>query len=101
MVKASPDQADSEFLQTLSQLIETEVVVDTATSYVYIGRLVACNPSFATLADADVRDSSEGQASKDHYAFDASRYGYRRLRKRVLVRMEHIISISLLRDVLE
>lgn len=100
MTTASPHQPESEFRQTLSELIDAEVVVDTATSYVYIGRLVACNSSFATLADADVRDSSEGQASKDHYAFEASRYGYRRLRKRVLIRMEHIISISRLGDVL-
>ncbi|MFH0963969.1 MAG: hypothetical protein V2A58_08150 [Planctomycetota bacterium] len=88
------------FVESLSGLVGKEVVIDTATSYIFLGRLIACTPSFVTLEDADVRDSNEGRASKDHYAFEASRYGYRKIRKQVVVRVEQIVSISRLEDVL-
>jgi len=78
-----------------------EVVVDTSTPYIYLGRLDDFNASCLIIADADVRDSSEGRATKDQYIFEASRHGYRKNRRRVLIRIDHVVSISRLGDVLE
>ena len=93
------DPADSR--DALAFLMNQEVVVDTVSSYVYIGRLVEATPAHLTLADADVRDSSEGKVTKEHYAFEASRYGYRKNRRRVVVWAEKVISISLLSDIMD
>ena len=88
-------------VEALASYKGQEVVVDTATPYIYLGRLVDFNASCLILVDADVRDSSEGRATKDHYTFEASRHGYRKNRRRVLVRIDHVVSISRLGDVLE
>ena len=100
MEKVITAKGPSGFDETLAPFRDQDVVLDTMTPYIYIGKLVDWNGAFLTLADADVRDSSEGRASKDHYAFEASRHGYRKNRKRVLVRVEPVVSISLLSDVL-
>jgi len=97
---AKDGQTGDAFAEVLSDLVGKEVVIDTATPYIFLGRLIAYSTSFLTLEDADVRDSSEGRASKDHYAFEASRYGYRKIRRQVTVRVEQIVSISRLEDVL-
>lgn len=81
-------------------LIGEQVVVDTATPFVYIGTLKAWEENFIVLADADVHDSAEGRSGKDLYIAETRRNGVQRNRREVIIRKAQIVSLSLLEDVI-
>ena len=87
-------------IDELVGLKDATIVVDTNTHYVYIGELKAASPEFIVLADADVHDASEGSSTKEMYAVEAKRHGVQKNRREVLVRTQHIVSISRLDDVI-
>jgi small nuclear ribonucleoprotein (snRNP)-like protein len=78
-----------------------DVVIDTRSSFVYIGRLVSADEGFIELAEVDVHDRAEGQSTNEKYILDAKKYGIKRNRHRVFVRLDHVLSISRLADVVE
>ena len=84
----------------IKALLNQQVVVDTDSSYVYIGRLVSAGGDYLTLADADVHDTVDSKNSKEHYAHETRKLGVQPNRKEVLVRMARILSISKLEDVI-
>ena len=68
------------------------------------GEIVGCLSSRARdhgvwLQDADVRDQSEGHATKELYVVEAATHGIRVNRPRVFVARPTILSISALSDV--
>jgi len=87
--------------EELKDYVGKEVVIDTKSTMVYLGRLEAIRNDFITLLDADVYDSSEGPSRKEVYIHQARKFGIRRNRQRVEVRKSEMISISLLSDVVE
>lgn len=76
------------------------VVVDTDSTFVYIGTLEAADADALALAEADVHDMAAGSATKEKYVMEAAKHGVRASRRRVLVRAAQVVSVSLLEDVL-
>ncbi len=81
--------------------LEKAVVLDTTSAYLYIGNLVRADERWLELVDVDVHDSSEGHSTKEKYVMEARKFGVKSNRKRVSVRREFIVSLSLLEDVVE
>ena len=79
---------------------ERNIVVDTSSDFLYIGRLVEVSDGFMRLADADVHDRKESPSTNERYVIDAKKYGIRSNRKLVWIRLEKVISFSLLEDVI-
>lgn len=85
--------------ERLSELTGAIVVVDTDTSFVYIGKLQAADEHFITLDEVDVHDMRESHSTRDVYVLDALKFGVRANRKRALVRLARTVSVSRLEDV--
>ena len=77
------------------------IIVDTVSHFIYIGKLEDVSDYFLTLRDADVHDRRESPSMNEKYVLDSKKYGVRCNRKMVHVRLQEVISISLLDDVIE
>ena len=82
------------------ELVGSEVLIDTDTGFVIIGKLEVARAGSLSLAEADVHDMRDSSVTKEVYALEAMKYGVRSNRKRVHVRMEHVVCVSLLDDVI-
>lgn len=82
------------------ELRERIVVLDVASPYVYIGTLAGWDPLYFHLTDADVHDLRDSKTTREVYLVDAQRLGLNSNRKRVLVRIADVVSLSALDDVL-
>lgn len=82
------------------QLIGREVVVDVTSSYVYLGTLAGADARYLVLEHADAHDLRDTNTTRELYVVDSKRLGIRKNRERVLVRIEEIVSISGLDDVI-
>ncbi len=85
--------------ESLQSLLGVNVVLDTAGTILYLGRLAAVDETGMWLEDADVHDCNEGHAGKEYYIVESAHYGIRSNRRRVFVLRSSIISISALDDV--
>ena len=83
-----------------AHLVGRDVVLDTRSSLLYLGKLVRWGESFVELSECDVHDTHEGRSTKDVYTMEAARSGLRRNRRRVLVCAREVISVSALEDVI-
>ena len=77
------------------------IIVDTGSHFIYIGKLEDVSDYFLTLRDADVHDRRESPSMNEKYILDSKKYGVRCNRKMVHIRLQEVISISLLDDVIE
>lgn len=84
---------------SLDELLGSDVVLDTATPIVYMGRLESCDAGGFWLSDADMHNCNEGHASREQYITEASIDGVRVNRKRIYVFRHTVISMSALSDV--
>ncbi|MFC1821805.1 hypothetical protein ACFL9T_03800 [Thermodesulfobacteriota bacterium] len=80
---------------------EQYVVVDTASHFIFIGRLQEISDHFITLEDSDAHDGRESPSINEKYIMDSKKYGVRCNRRRIHIRLEEVISISLLEDVID
>ena len=80
---------------------EKDIVVDTSSHFVFIGKLRDVSDSFITLSDADAHDRRESPSMNEKYILEAKKYGVRINRKLVHIRLDTVISFSLLDDVQE
>ena len=80
---------------------DKNVVVDTNSNFLYIGKLEDVGDHFLILREADVHDRRESPSMNEKYIMEAKKLGVRSNRKRVHIRIEEVISISLLDDVIE
>jgi hypothetical protein len=83
----------------LDQLVGRNVVLDTAGSVFYLGRLTAHNAIGFWLSEADMHNANEGHATREQYIAEAVRGGIRVNRHRVFVLRQAVISVSALEDV--
>lgn len=81
------------------ELVGQLVVVDTDSHHLYIGKLESVDDTALELTDADVHDSQTTTTPRDVYIINTSKFGIKENRRRVLVRMERVLSISALEDV--
>jgi hypothetical protein len=77
------------------------VVVDTDSDYVYIGKLLGVSGPFITLGDADVHNRRESSSSNEKYVLESKKYGIKRSRREVHIRLQRLVSFSLLEDVID
>ncbi len=87
--------------ETLQTLLGREVVVDTRSPWVYIGRLAAVQADSLLLHDVDVHDSGETTAPKERYVLDSCETGIKANRRSVYVSLEYVVSVSLLSEVIK
>ena len=87
--------------EQLHNLVGKEVILDTASPYIYIGRLVEVDDWFLRLEDVDVHDSQETHTTKEVYIIEASKFGIKKNRQSVLVRADKVVSISPLDAVIQ
>ena len=87
--------------ETLPALLNKEVVVDTRSPWVYIGKLGAVQADSLLLHDVDVHDSGETSTPKERYVLDSSVSGIKANRRLVYVNLEYVVSVSLLADVIK
>lgn len=78
-----------------------QVVLDMASPYVYVGRLVGEDSQYFILEDADVHDLRDTSTTRDLYVLDCRRHGVGANRRRVFVQKNQVVSLSKLEDVLE
>ena len=77
-----------------------KIVVDTSTSWVYIGELKEVLKSCIVMVDVDVHDNSDVSSSKERYVLDSRRTGVKNNREEVIVNLDFIISFSPLEKVI-
>jgi len=87
--------------ESLKEFMNKVVILDTSTSYFYVGSLAGVDDWYYILTDADVHDHSESISSKELYIMESKQFGVRKNRSKVLVKKSEIISISLLSDVID
>jgi hypothetical protein len=87
--------------KTLQSLLGMEVVVDTRSPWVYIGRLDAVMGDTLLLRDVDVHDSSELSLSKERYVLASCETGIKANRRAVYVNLDYVVSVSPLADVIK
>jgi small nuclear ribonucleoprotein (snRNP)-like protein len=85
--------------EILEKLIKEKVVIDTRSSWVYIGVLERVVDNCIELLEVDVHDRRDTATSKEIYILDSRRTGVKSNRDRVFVNMDYIISFSKLDDV--
>ena len=83
------------------EYIGREVILDVSSPYVYVGTFKGSSPHCLILEDADVHDLRDTSTTRELYVLDAKRHGVNHNRKRVLVRLDEIVSVSALEDVIE
>ena len=81
-------------------LVGQVLVVDTDSSFLYIGTLDRVEDHFVVLKEVDVHDRKESQSTKEQYIMDTKRYGVKPNRKEVAVRKSVVVSASRLDDVI-
>lgn len=92
-----PGQMENAFDEFLTHA----VVLDTAGTIVFLGRLVRIEEAAFVLMDADLHDCRDGHATKEVYVNEARLNGISPNRRRLLVLRSSVISVSRLDDVVE
>ena len=77
------------------------IVVDTRSDFLFIGKLLEVGDYFLTLEDADVHDRRESTTMNEKYILESKKYGVRCNRKRVHIRLREIVGLSRLDDIIE
>lgn len=85
----------------IKALLNQQVVVDTDSSFVYIGRLESIGADYLELSNVDVHDTGDSKSTKEHYAHETKKLGLRSNRKMTWLRLARVLSISKLDDIIQ
>jgi small nuclear ribonucleoprotein (snRNP)-like protein len=85
--------------QRFKELVSQQVVVDTDTQHLYIGKLKSVDDEVLELTEVDIHDSQSTTTPRDLYIINTAKYGIKKNRERVLVRMARVVSLSALSEV--
>jgi len=85
---------------TLETLVGREVVIDVASSYVFLGKLTGYDQKYLILEEADAHDLRDTNTTRENYVVDSRRLGIRANRDKVYVRVGDIVCVSALDDVM-
>ncbi len=96
-----PQAVEVNGMSEILQYKDAFVVIDTASYFMFIGKLVEVSERFLTLEDADVHDRRESPSTNEKYVMESKKHGVRINRKHVHIRFEEVICISRLDDVIE
>lgn len=87
-------------VDSLQALIGRQVVIDVASPFVYLGKLLEIDHKYLILVDADVHDLRDTSTNRENYVVDSRRFGIRKNRERVLVNLGEVVSLSAMDDVI-
>ncbi len=85
----------------MEEMVGQNVVVDVESMFVFLGRLKEIRDKTLVLRQADVHDLRDSTTTREAYVREARLHGVTPNRSGVLIRMEQVVSISLLSDVIE
>ena len=77
------------------------IVVDVESPFVYLGRLHAIHDKTLVLKAADVHDLRDSTTTREVYIRESRVHGIEPNRKTVHIRLDKIVSISPMEDVIE
>jgi hypothetical protein len=83
----------------LERMLNEQVVLDTGTPIVYIGKLTEITENAFVLDDTDMHDCRDGHANKEAYLAESHRDGLAVNRRKIVVMRSAVISVSRLADV--
>lgn len=78
-----------------------KIVIDTSTTWIYIGTLIDEDDYYFYLEEVDAFDISETSLSKQEYLMMIKKDGIVPNRKNVKVLKSKVVGVSLLNDILE
>ena len=84
----------------MPELLGQIVVLDLASPFVYLGRLMVDHPDYLVLEDVDAHDLRDTATTREKYVLDCHLHGINPNRRRLWVNRREIVSISLLADVI-
>ena len=85
--------------EVLKKHLKKKVVLDTRSSWVYIGILEEILDTCVLLSDVDVHDNESIRSTKECYILDSKKTGIKSNRTKAYVNLDYVISFSLLDDV--
>jgi hypothetical protein len=85
----------------LDEFLDRKVVLDLASTYVCLGKLIRYDDNFLEFKNADLHDLRDTETTRELYVADSVATGIKRNRKRVFIRRPEVIAISLLEDVVD
>ena len=88
-----------ERLRPWEGLVGQDVVIDTDSSFIYIGRIEGVDDHFVAMSTVDVHDMRDSRVTKEIYVMEATKYGVRANRKLTYVARDRILSVSRIEDV--
>lgn len=77
------------------------IVIDTSTSWIYIGKFMEEDELYIYLEEADAFDISETSLSKHEYLMMIKKDGIVPNRKKVKILKSKVVAITLLEDIIE
>ena len=86
---------------SVEDFIGKNVVVDVEAPFVYLGRLHAIHDKTLVLKSVDVHDLRDSATTREVYVRESRVHGIQPNRKTVHIRLEKVVSISPLEDVIE
>ncbi len=78
----------------LEKYLKQQLLVDTRSSFLYIGILEAVTEHCAVLSQVDVHDSKETITTKELYAIQSKTTGVKINRELVYINLDHVVSFS-------
>jgi len=87
--------------EDLEQYLKQKIVLDTRSSWIYIGVLEAVTANSIVLSEVDVHDSKATSTSKELYVLGSKTTGIKANRSLVYVNLDYVVSFSLLDDVIQ
>lgn len=84
-----------------NDFVSKVVVLDTVSSWIYIGTFDGEDDNYYYLSNADAFDVSEVNMTKHEYIAKVKKDGVVVNRKKIIVAKEKIIAMSLLEDIVE
>jgi hypothetical protein len=85
--------------EDLEQFLKQKVVLDTRSTWIYIGILEKVTDNCAVLSEVDVHESSDTSTSKEFYVLESKTTGIKANRCLVYVNLDYVVSFSPLDDV--
>lgn len=85
--------------EALKKYLKKKIVIDTRSSWIYIGLLEKITENCIVLSEVDVHDNRDTATSKERYVLASKKTGIKSNRDRVYINLDYMISFSSLDDV--
>ena len=79
---------------TFKKYIKKKIVVDTNSSWIYIGTLRNIGENSIELTDVDVHDSKDTATTKEIYLVHSKETGIKSNRESVFINLDYVVSFS-------